>query len=414
MTVQSEYDASQKCMTVDFSQNTPNTPGQTTKVPLMIPIQYAVIGPKHYSESKLFVLNKVKDQLRIDNVASDQVLSVLQNFSAPVKLNYKRSLHAWLTLLAYDFDGVNRYEAVQIVYRTLIERAYQEESIVLEAETQAAFKALVADPHLDRALKAKLLCFPSLANILSDHVPINMERLSIAHQQVRDQWIGALTSELLLLIDSIPLATKSFEMDTDSIAQRALRHTCLNLLATQRHPKARRLLREQFEQACNMTDQANAFQALVWFYPEERQAAIAQFYDQWQSDHLVLDKWFSIQARVPEKDALKAIFELTQHAQFNLKNPNRVRSVLSAWIHFNPIAFHHPSGEGYTFLAEYIQTLDQSNPQISARLAVAFENWKQFSNPQCDFMRQTIDNILAKGNLSKDTYEILSKSLIVS
>ena len=99
------------------------------------------------------------------------------------------------------------------------------------------------------------------------------------------------------------------------------------------------------------------------------------------------------------------------HEAFDWKNPNKVRSVVGAFASQNLPAFHNPDGSGYEFLAEVICRLDDSNPQIAARLVTPLSRWKKFAPTYSEQMKKALESIREKESLSKDVYEVVHKSL---
>jgi len=59
----------------------------------------------------------------------------------------------------------------------------------------------------------------------------------------------------------------------------------------------------------------------------ERTHKLIDFYNRFQGNALVIDKWFAIQASSLHPDVLEQVKALAEHPDFTLKNPNRVRSL---------------------------------------------------------------------------------------
>jgi aminopeptidase N len=193
--------------------------------------------------------------------------------------------------------------------------------------------------------------------------------------------------------------------------QRTLRNLCLACLVTIADDAAVHLALAQFQEADNMTDQMAAFAALVHSDRPERERVIAGFYHQWQGEPLVLDKWFAVQATAPLPETLPAVQELMRHPAFQLKNPNRVRALLGSFAGGNPLCFHDSSGKGYHFLAEQILALDPLNPQIAARLAARLGRGRRYDAARRGLMQVQLERIAATPSLSRDVYEVVSRSL---
>jgi aminopeptidase N len=193
-------------------------------------------------------------------------------------------------------------------------------------------------------------------------------------------------------------------------ARRALKNRALFYLVETGQTAYYALASHQYHAANNMTDRLAAFTALVQSEYPERDALISDFYETWQHEPLVLDKWFAIQAMLPRGDALMLVEQLLAHADFTLTNPNRVRSVLGAYSG-NLAGFHRQDGKGYALLIDYVSKLDKINPQIASRLVSALNTWRRFAEPYASCMRAELERLSGQSELSSDVREIVSKAL---
>ena len=171
---------------------------------------------------------------------------------------------------------------------------------------------------------------------------------------------------------------------------------------------------QQFRTAGNMTDKMAALHALANNDGPEGGAALAAFYQEWRDDPLVMDKWLTLQATSRLPTTLATVRALTAHPVFNIKNPNKVRSLIGAFCNANPVRFHAADGEGYVFIGDFILQLDPINPQVTARLVAAFSQWRRYDAARQALMCVQLRRILAVPGLSRDVYEIVSKSLVDS
>ena len=161
-----------------------------------------------------------------------------------------------------------------------------------------------------------------------------------------------------------------------------------------------------------MTDQSGALRALVNSpFGDERSRALDAFYQQWHQDPQVVEQWFSIQAASPVSGDLAAVRRLLEHEAFDWKNPNKIRCVVGAFAGQNLAHFHEQDGSGYQFLADTIRRLDDSNPQIAARLCAPLTRWRKFAHVYSEGMRKALESVREKDGLSRDVYEIVHKSL---
>ncbi len=203
----------------------------------------------------------------------------------------------------------------------------------------------------------------------------------------------------------------AYANDPASIARRSLRNLCLSYLMELDDEDVWRRCVRQFDDADNMTDCMAALTALVDSSCPERDRALKGFYELWHEDPLVVDKWFVVQARSPHPLTPSVVRSLTRHEAFNIKNPNRVRALIGAFGSGNPLHFHALDGSGYSLLGEYVRRLDAINPQVAARLATPFTQWRRYDEQRQSLMQAELESIAAVAGLSRDVLEIVSKTL---
>jgi aminopeptidase N len=274
----------------------------------------------------------------------------------------------------------------------------------------ASFRANLLSDEPDRAYLAELLRIPS-ETYISDTLPvIDPDIVHNARELLQAALARALAAEFQAVHER-NLDSGVPQLDAGAIGRRALKNLCLGYLAKLDEPRARRLIVGQFETATTMTDSTAALTILGDSNIPERETALAAFYDRWQHEPLVIDKWFSIQSASSRHDTLERVKELTRHGGFNVKNPNRVRAVLGSLTHANPVRFHDRSGEGYELVADWVIKLDTLNPQLAAYLMTGFNHWRRYETKRCGLMKAQIQRILAAPGLSGDVREIGVKSL---
>jgi aminopeptidase N len=196
-----------------------------------------------------------------------------------------------------------------------------------------------------------------------------------------------------------------------AVGRRSLRNLCLAYLAASGHPRGVGLAERHYRQADNMTDAMAGLSVLAGGESDLRAPALADFYERWRHDPLVVDKWLSLQAMAPLPGTLAEVERLLSHPAFTLKNPNKVRALIGSFAHGNPVCFHAADGSGYRFVAERILELDPLNPQVAARLAGAFGRWRRFGEGRQQLMREQLQRILAAPKLSRDVAEVVGKTL---
>ena len=408
--VESAMDASSGQLTIHFTQKPPAVADATSHAPYVIPVLYQIIdrmtGQILVPEA-LVELNAPTQSVTHPIRQGQPVVSMLRGLSAPVKLEYARSLDELAALAAFDDDGVSRWDAIQALYVRCIQE------LVNQTGDETTFDCLVRvvtqliqapDEIADPACVAEMLTLPS-DNILWDAMrPADPQAIATARQTLRARLAAALSSLWEPLIDAMAV-DGPYAPSADAIGQRSLAIIGLGYLAKVRDCDAR--LAELFETAGNLTERFAAYRIARSDGSMELGEQLSnQFLDQASADE-VLDLWLSTEA-VNERTAdLERVKALTEHPRFSWTNPNRVRAVIGAFAGRNVRAFH--SEAGYRYLQEVILKLDAMNPQIAARLVGPLCQWSRFDAQYADIMAACLD-ALADMKLSKDLYEMVAKS----
>ncbi|MFA6900845.1 MAG: aminopeptidase N [Desulfurivibrionaceae bacterium] len=427
LTVQTDYDGQVHTYTLTLEQSTPPTQGQPEKEPLHIPIALGLLDsegremeltcPERQGEAErgLFELRGAKEIIRFNGVAEKPRLSILRNFSAPLKVAYDCDEEELLFLFRHDQDPFNRWEAGQCLASRLLLGLVEDFRGSRPLQLDQRFvkdcgRLLEGEGGGDKAFLALLLTLPSEEYLAEQMEVVDVEAIHAARAFARQTLARSLrpTWEQTYQANR---ADGPYHYEPALAGQRALRNLCLSYLVTLEDDGAVQLALAQFRGADNMTDQMAAFAALAHSARPERQQVIADFYQQWQGDPLVLDKWFAVQATAPLPETLAEVQALMQHPAFQLKNPNKVRSLIGSFAARNPLCFHEVSGRGYNFLAEQILALDPLNPQIAARLAARLGRGARYDEARRGLMRGQLERIGASPTLSRDVYEVVSKSL---
>lgn len=426
LTVNTHYDATQKTYTLTVSQHTPATPGQATKQALLIPIAVGLLNaqgndmplqlvdePVNSETTKILQLSLAEQTFVFINVTEQPTLSFLRNFSAPVKVKYAAA-PAELTLrLAHDKDDFNRWDAgQQFAIQQIIQgvESYQQNKPVhFDPAFVEAMRDMLIQTDLDKELQALILTLPSHSYI-GDLLPeVDVDAIVSVRKQLRQLLSEQLKTKLLASYELNQL-DESYEFTPGKVAQRSLKNACLSYLLNLKTPDMFELALQQYRKADNMTDSIAALRELAYHDNSMRQEILQDFYDRWQHDPLVTNKWFTIQALADTSDVLADVKQLLQHPAFQIKNPNRARALIGAYTQ-NFAAFHRADGAGYRFLADQIIELDSFNPQVAARMCESLTRWKRFTEPRQQLMRKELERIKAVSTLSKNTAEIVEKAL---
>lgn len=421
LTITDSYDAEKQQYQLTVKQYIPPTPGQAEKRAMHIPLKMALYGQqgalplvlqgKQLGQETVLDIQQTEQTFVFEQVGEQPIPSLLRDFSAPVKVEYAYQAEQLQQLILLDNDGFSRWDAMQkLMLRILTQiidgKSHQADlALLLQSQQQ-----LLSDwQNQDWALLALLLELPSESLIASLYTQAEPAKIVAARQQCVMAISNALEQALLAAYQA--LTEKSQGMSGQAMAARSLRNRALAYLMQMDKAEYRALAQQQFAQADNMTNQFAALKALVFAEHAniEAEQALASFYQQWQHESLVVNMWLQVQASKPKIDALEQVKRLMQHPAFDANNPNKLRALLGA-LSQNFIAFHQANGVGYQFLAEYIAELDQRNPQIASRLLTSLTHWHRFAEPNSSLMKQALQQ-LSQRELSKDVYEVVSKSL---
>jgi aminopeptidase N len=432
VSVEGAHDAAAKTFTLTLAQQTPPTPEQAEKKPMVIPLSLALFsengekvelsareGPQGASPEEcargLFELSTQERRIVFENVASRPVLSLLRGFSAPVRLTPAPESADLERLLAYDDDPFNRWQAAQsLALRSIFARIDAERDNREPGDERAflgALRRLIETSEADPAFAAQALTPPSEIDIAREiGENVDPEIVFSARAGLR-RAIGAELGDVLRDAYARMAEAAPYAPDARSAGRRSLRNTALDLLAAGAPLQGSVLAEQQFANATNMTDKLAALATLSLVPGDAREAVFARFYDQYASDALVIDKWFSLQSTIPEPATISRIAALMQRNDFSYVNPNRVRSVVGAFSNANPRCFHALDGSGYALLANTVLELDSKNPQLAARLLSALRSWRTLEERRRAMAEKTLRRILEKSDLSRDVSDIATRAL---
>jgi aminopeptidase N len=426
LTIEDRYDAARHRYDLTVRQATPPTPGQPVKEPLVIPLALGLIGPdgadmpvrldgeeRATPGTRVLLLKEAQETFRFVDVAAPPVPSLLRGFSAPVRLK-GLSLERLRFLALHDSDPFNRWEASQQVATRMLlgmVEAYRAgKSPAVDAELVAEPRASLADAERDPAFVAELLSLPGEAYLADQLETVDVDAVHAAREAARGAIGRALAAEFSGLYARLADAGP-YRIDGLAIGRRKLRNVALAYLAVEGSGEGVARAVRQFTTGGNMTDVLAALGVLGEIDHPAREEALDAFYARWKGDDLVVDKWFALQAMSGLPGTLARVKALTRHPAFDIKVPNRVRALVSAFADANPVRFHDKSGAGYDFLADQVLALDPLNPLLAARTLQPLGQWRRHDPARQGLMRRALERVLATPNLSKNVYEIATKSL---
>jgi aminopeptidase N len=313
--------------------------------------------------------------------------------------------------MARDRDAFNRWESGQALAReVLLEMAglarsgsaSTPDSILVDAMGEVLDRA-----HEDRAFAALMLTPPLESEIALAMQPADPEAIHAARTGLIRAIAAAHRGAFERIYESHD-AAEQFSPDAESAGRRALRNACLRYLTAADDEAAARHADAHYRGASNMTDMMAGLAQLSRMNSPLREIAFAHFYDRFRDNALVLDKWLGLQASSPLPGTVQGVRALMKHPFFDMRNPNRVRALIGAFSG-NHLRFHAVDGGGYALVGEALRTLDGINPQVAARMAGAFENWRRYDPARQALMRSELEAMLAMPERSSNLFEVATK-----
>ena len=423
--VRREWDAATGSLTLELSQTTPATPGQPSKPPLHMPIRMGLVARdgtalpvqlagenEPQGTDRVIELTKPVQRFTFIGLDAEPVPSLLRRFSAPVKLDAGYSDDELALLLAEDEDAFNRWEAGQTLalreLLSLVEAHEAGRALVPGQGLIRAFGITLDRAAADPAFAARALILPSTGFLAQAMPVIRVEAIAAAQRALRTALGLALADRWQTIYDALA-DSGPFSIEPLAMGRRALRNVALAYLGWA--GKAEEATVRQYHEAGNMTDRLAALRVASDTAQPGRDELLADFYAAWQGEPLVVNKWFALQASTEDDAAPERVGALTRHPAFTLKNPNRVRAVLATFATGNLLGFHHEDGAGYRLLTDMALELDRLNPSVAARLLTSLGRWRRFDGKRQELMRAELERVLATAGLSRDSFEIASKSL---
>lgn len=420
LTVTDCYDAKAQTYTLDVQQSTPSTQDQADKQPQHIPLDIELYGTEgkvielrsnNERVSNVLDVKAAEQRFVFDNVAEKPVISLLRDFSAPVKLEYDYSDDALMFLMVHARNDFARWDASQMLLAKYIRQNvanYQAgKAFDLAKPVLDAFRGVLLNSNLEPAFIAEVLSLPSANEVAGWFKPVDVDAISSVLKSIKVSLAKSLEDELTATYGSLVQA--DFEISHDAIGLRSLRNTCLSYLAYL--PHGDQLVTQQYQDAHNMTDTMAAMSAANQAQLPCREALMSDFSAKWQHDGLVMDKWFALQGTSPSEQVLERVKASMSHPAFSLKNPNRIRSLIGAFLNNNPVHFHAKDGSGYAFAGAILAQLNESNPQVASRLIDPLLKYRNYDESRQALMRSELEKLAAMDNLVKDLFEKVNKAL---
>jgi len=421
---QGSYNVSNRSYTLTLSQSCANTTDQHQKEPFVIPVKMGLLNQEGQAlpgHDKTLVLSEASQTFVFENIDSEPTPSLLRNFSAPVNLDCDLTDMQWLSILAHDTDAFNRWEAgqrlaVQAALRFIRTAKNPQSDAVLDEGYLNAMRQVLSNASLDAAFKELVLTLPSETYISEQLESVDPQYVHAVREAMRLQLATAMHEDWQTCYAQNRVLG-AYSPDAISSGKRALSNMALHMLCLAAQHEGSPVwpgkALQAFKDASNMTDRFGALSALVSSGHALAEQALGQFHALFKDEALVIDKWFALQASAPDRNGntLPVVRQLMQHPDFNLRNPNRARSLIFSYCSANPGGFHRSDAAGYVFWSDRVIELDAINPQVAARLARALDRWKKLAEPYRQAAKAAIERVAAKAELSNDVREVVTRAL---
>lgn len=400
------------CLTLTLRQFCPPTPECQQKEPFHIPIRSALFSSTgQLLNDSIIELKDVEALYQFEGLQEKPLISLLRDFSAPIKLQQTQTEEELIGLLKFETNGYALWNAAQSLALNTLKTWMQSHPNTwsISPKLIEAYRQILTNASHDMGLRADVLTPPHF-----EDVAVTLQAVDVVHvESVRDAYrhaLGRALSEVFKATYDSLSNQEDGAMQYCAYGRRKLKNTCLWFMMKADETTALPFCQEQFSKARTMSERLTSFALLVNSSQKPlREQAIQLFYTDWSANELVMDKWFSVQASSEVPGTLAQVKLLLSHPAFQLKNPNKVRAVIGAFTQFNPRHFHAVDGSGYAFLTEMLLKLDTINPQIAARLATPFTRWQRLDAQRQAFIQEQLA-ILAGKTLSKDLREVVEKS----
>jgi aminopeptidase N len=427
VSVRGSYDAKGQRYDLAVSQKTERRKGEPRKLPLHMPFRLGLVNAAGEDmpldlegmgllNSDVIELTEAKKTFRFNNVKEEPILSFNRGYSAPVVVKTNQTPADLLFLVGHDSDSFNRWEAAQVLAKKLIGKTYAAlvagKALPSVSGFARALGRSLKDTSLDNAFKAKLLQLPMVEEIVElVGKDVDAELVVKARDYIRGE-IARKLSRDLKRVAKITVDSGAYRPDTEGTARRALRFSTLGLLSVAEPDFVMEQLEALFAKATNMTVEFSALALAARMDHARVSAMLATFYDRHSNDHLLVDKWFAVQAVMPGHAAAR-VRRLMEHKDFTLKTPNRVYALVRNFIGGNLAGFHAEDGEGYRLAADAIIALNAINPQVASRMATGFRSWRMFNAARRSVAQAEMQRVLAEPQLSRDVLEIITRTIQV-
>ena len=421
--VSSLYNAKDKTLSVTIKQ-VYLSPTISHQQPYLFPFAVGILGPegKNYPlklasdegqplvDRDILIISKEEETFVFEDINDAPILSLNRNFSAPLKVHTNYQADEYAFLMAHDSDEFNRFEASQnmasLVLHKLIDMLAVNAPMRMSDAYLQAFKKVLLDESMDASLKADSLSLPSVSILMQERKVLDVEAIYMARNFLKREIVREIGAEIRGVYERLN-DNADYSLESEAMAKRKLKNLLLGYLSALKDDS---IAMKQYASSNNMTDRLAALNVLANSRGEAKKTALADFYERYQSNTLVMNKYLSVIASSELKETPQNVKALLDDKVFDMKVPNLVRSLIGSFAR-NPLHFHAVDGSGYAFVADKVIELDDLNPQIASGLSGVFKDFPKLNSEAKALMKTQMERIVAKEGLSSNVYEIISKIL---
>ncbi|MEA1983581.1 MAG: aminopeptidase N [Campylobacterota bacterium] len=390
---------------VTLTQKVPKIVDTKSQNPYFFPLKIALIGETGKELlAKTLTISQESETFSFEGFDIKPTISINRDFSAPIIVEQDSADLAFL--MKYDENSFVKYESAQTFAIETLESLMEFDTINPDF-TEAYGHLLELD--IDLSYKALLLELPSVSTMMQRMESVDFEVIYAAKERL-SMHLALTFKEKLLSLYHENHNPSSLEISSEEISKRSIKNRALRLLSALEEKETIELAKLQYETSLTMTDRVVALDILENSHPEYAEVALKDFYSKYKEQTLVMNKYFSILAASHREGTLDRVMALQNDGVYDEKVPNLVRSLIGVFAR-NYKHFHAKDGYGYFFVADKIIEIDKINPQMASGLAGAFKIYPKMNETNKKLMQKQLQRVLETKELSKNSFEIVSKIL---
>lgn len=390
---------------LDLKQVIPKKVDGEAQEPFYFPLKIGLIGcDGDEIKDEMLIVSKEQESFEFSGLDAKPYLSINRGFSAPIIVKEEKNEYAFL--MKYDRDSFVRYESAQSFATVTIEKLMQ--SAELDSEFLDSF-GYILDLDVELSYKALLLELPSISTLMQRQKIVDFTPIYLAKERLEREIATQYREKLLDIYKLNHKPTKS-DLDSISVGERALKNRALRILSALESKEIIDLAYKQYRESQTMTDRIVALDVLENITSYEGGLALDDFYARYKDDTLVMNKYFSIISASKREGTLLRVIASQDDEVYDKRVPNLVRSLIGVFAR-NYKHFHSSDGSGYRFVADKILEIDRINAQMGSALASAFKIYDRLNAQSKNLMQQELLRVKKTPDISKNTYEIVSKIL---